>query len=328
MSELISHTKEQISRRELEEAATQVRFAKLKTLSSSIYHVLFDYSQETKETLDKKIIRIKKFIEKSWLLGKVCSDNKLKNREGVYSDDDEILWVSVPYAEIDKKIARKEYPFASAFFLEPAHLRGFLTRKDSERKAYRDLLADLENKENPTEHDIITISECREKLNGNSLNPVCSDADVRVQKRLDDFTEILKLGEFEMDEISRDHIFHGFEAAEKLWKKVVFILSHHSHTDTNIVWHWFRWMIQEWIVPHQKNLPKDKQKIIRFVGWIFMCMTKWIRHLVKWNNVSFVVWGSEIDTFHKAYNSYSKDIPEKKKTIIWLMGNRWRINIY
>lgn len=91
MSELISHTKEQISRRELEEAATQVRFAKLKTLSSSIYHVLFDYSQETKETLDKKIIRIKKFIEKSWLLGKVCSDNKLKNREGVYSDDDEIL---------------------------------------------------------------------------------------------------------------------------------------------------------------------------------------------------------------------------------------------
>lgn len=124
--------------------------------------------------------------------------------------------MSVPYAEIDKKIARKEYPFASAFFLEPAHLRGFLTRKDSERKAYRDLLADLENKENPTEHDIITISECREKLNGNSLNPVCSDADVRVQKRLDDFTEILKLGEFEMDEISRDHIYHGFEAAEKL----------------------------------------------------------------------------------------------------------------
>lgn len=298
MSELIAKTKEELNQRELEVKAGKWKMAMAKTIAATIWHNFIDNPHKQAWRLFHAL----------GLLHTVCSKKKLLNEEWIYADY--FFWGNhIDYKTLDKKVKNKEFAAHSLYFTDPEKMRGLLTRHDEERTKYRKQIEILSSQEQ-TYHVENQLKYAKHKLASNELNPLCFDADPRAKNKMKYLMDALKLGEFGMDEASKQNIKDAYLLAKSTGKKLVLNFNHSGHTDANLISHFWDWMVQREIIPDEKSLPQSQQKKVRFMCGLYMALSEWVRPYFIGSDTWLVIGATEYKKFVELFAGQPNDVPE------------------
>lgn len=297
MSEIISKTKSDLSLRAQEVKAGGSKSAAIKTYAATILqNFVVETTKKPRWEIQKWIAQARRLSRALINLHKVCSENKMMNGIWIYADY-YFSGINIDYKQVDTLVKQGKIPWHACYFADPAILAPFLARLDEDIRKYKDLIKQLEAKEEKTQADTVREVVYKKKLASNDLNPLCFEADPRVENKMIKFMDALKLWDFQIDEESKKNIADAYIVSQQTWKKLILNCNHSWHTDANIISLLWRDLVDQGTIPWEKDLPKELQKKVRLLCGFYMAMTPWVRTYMAWSNVLLVPWVNDVAYF-------------------------------